>query len=113
MVYLVFGILAGFFMAVMDRTAEPVAFNNSIFSKKNPKWWVRSVSWEYVKFLPFTKYRPDAWHISKSCMIVSFSLMCALHAPFTIWWIDMLIDATVVTGSFVIFYDYILKRKQK
>jgi uncharacterized protein involved in cysteine biosynthesis len=114
LVNVIFPILIGFFMAVMDRTTEEVAFNNSIFRNLNPKWWLRSVSWEYVKFIPFTKYRPDAWHLAKSSLILSIAFMTVFSLKITnIPILNVLINGSVITGSFVVFYDYILKRKTK
>lgn len=117
---LLFLVLIGFFLAVMDRTNEEVAFNNSVFRKLNKKWWLRSVSWQYVKFIPWTRYRPDAWHIAKSAMIASIGLAATslMYAPvfllrrqlFNFLSISAL-SAVIVTASFVVFYDYVLKRK--
>lgn len=114
MLNVLYPILVGFLLAVMDKTAEPVAFNSSVFRNLNRKWWLKSVSWEYVKFLPFTKYRLDAWHLAKSLLILSISFMPIF--PFKIfdsWILNILLNASIITGSFVVFYDYILKRKSK
>lgn len=112
--YIIFAILIGALSAAMDRLAEPVAFNNSIFRNKDPKWWLRSVSWQYVKFLPLTKYRPDAWHLCQSAMYLCIggaAGTAVYDAPAGFpWWGIALIVAILVTFGKVLFYDYILKR---
>jgi hypothetical protein len=117
---LLFLVLIGFFLAVMDRTAEEVAFNNSVFRNLDRKWWLRSVSWQYVKFIRWTKYRPDAWHIAKSAMIASIGLAAVslMYAPVFLLRRPLLnflsisaLLAVIVTASFVVFYDYVLKQK--
>lgn len=47
-------------------------YYSSIFRNYNEKYWNPQVSWKYVKFIPLTKYRPDAWHIANSVMIFAF-----------------------------------------
>lgn len=113
MLNIIYPILVGFLMAVMDRTTEEVAFNNSVFRNLNRKWWLRSVSWEYVKFLPFTKYRPDAWHLAKTLLIIAISCMAVFSFKvFNSGILNIFLNASIITGSFVVFYDYILKRKK-
>ena len=111
MISIFFAICAGFFLAVMDRVENEPAFNKSIFADKNPRWWCKTISWQYVDFLPFTKYRPDAWHLAKTGMILS----CGLMGGFSwskenplVWGIIL---GTIITASFVLFYDHILKKK--
>ena len=106
-----FAICAGFFLAVMDRVENEPSFNKSIFADKDPRWWCKTISWQYVDFLPFTRYRPDAWHLAKSGMILSCGLMAGFSAnvvnPVT-WGIVL---GVIITASFVLFYDYILIKK--
>lgn len=94
---------AGFFKAVSDTLSHH--YETSIFSRLNPKWWNPNESWKHVKFLPFTRYRPDAWHISNSLMILCF---CIAAFGFTLW--------TIIAGvAFILVfntnYNIILKRK--
>jgi hypothetical protein len=58
--------------ALMDKVGDPVAFKKSIFSSPKYKisFWSKDESAKSTKFIKFTKYRPDAWHLSKSGMIV-------------------------------------------
>ena len=100
--------MAGIFNAVMDRTENSVAFNRSVFNHLDAKYWCKDVSWQYVKFLPFTKYRPDAWHVSKSLMFVC--LFAALFVSIKLNPIHLIALAPTLVLTFNIFYNRILKR---
>lgn len=75
-VNIIFLFLAVIFNDVMDKTETLISFNASIFSKFNPNFWCKAVSAQRP-FIPYTKYRVDAWHLSKSAMICCF---CAAMA---------------------------------
>lgn len=108
--WMVIAFCAGFFMAVMD-SVENEHITQTVFKKLNPKWWYKRESWKHVKFLPFTKYRPDAWHLAKSLLLLCIGAMVSLYVPLTKWWyIDALICGAIITASFVLFYDYLLKK---
>jgi hypothetical protein len=92
-------VLAAIFKATADKLSHH--FEKSIFKNLNPKWWNPNVSWEYVKFIPFTKYRPDAWHIANSLMIVCFAI-----AAFGIT-LKMLVTGVVFILIFNLFYNKI------
>ena len=64
----IFLILAAACNALMDTLQHH--FSTSIFKSKDEKFWNPNVSWQYVTFLPYTKYRADAWHLAKSSMII-------------------------------------------
>lgn len=108
--FILFAIAASF-NAVMDTLK--FHFESSIFSKKNPRWWNPNESCNYVKFLPFTKYRPDAWHLSKSMMIVIMCLSVVFYKPAFGMLIDFLILGCVWNGVFNILYNHVLKMKVK
>lgn len=108
---LVFLALAAMFNALMDSVEYETAFEKSIFHKLNPKWWCKSISWEYVKFLPFTKYRPDAWHLSKSAMVVCIVLAIVTYVPIS----ENKLIAFIALGilwnlSFNLFYNHIFRK---
>jgi hypothetical protein len=63
-------ILAAACNAVMDKTETLISYNASVFRKWNKKFWCKPYAAHNVDFLPFTSYRPDAWHLAKSAMIV-------------------------------------------
>lgn len=71
--------------------------------------------------LPFTKYKLDAWHLSKSLMIIFFvcSLLCAIKVPNipilnTGWFLlIMFIGLGLLwNGTFNLFYNHLLKTKK-
>jgi uncharacterized membrane protein YccC len=108
-----FLVLAAVFSAVADTLADH--FETSIFKWKDPRWWKKDVSWQHVGFIRFTKYRPDAWHLSKSAMIVCFILFGLLF-PFSMhgFWvavISLVILGGVFNLTFNIFYNHLLRRK--
>jgi len=62
--------LAAIFNAVMDKTKDTIQYESSMFYVWgwNPKFW-NDEAWE-GKFLPLTEYKANAWHISKSLMLL-------------------------------------------
>lgn len=87
-------------------------YDTSVFASLNPKFWNPVVSCNYVKFLPFTKYRPDAWHIANSAMIVSFITAAVVRdSVFHSWLINLVMLGVVFNLVFGVFYDKILKAK--
>lgn len=103
-------ILAAMFNAVMDSVEYETAFEKSIFSKLNPKWWCKSISWEYVKFLPLTKYRPDAWHLAKSSMVVFIVLAVVVAAPVSHPVPHFVLLGLIWNMSFNLFYNHIFRK---
>src|SRR5947209_5469427 len=78
-----FLMLAAFSKAVADTLYHH--FDTSVFKKLNPRFWNPAVSANYAKFLPFTKFRWDAWHIANTIMIWSFIGSVAVQLPF-VWY---------------------------
>jgi len=75
MISLILIFFAAMFNAVMDKTKDTIQYNSSQFRGLNPLFW-NDEAWS-GKFVPFTKYKLNAWHISKSLM-----LFCLLATPF-------------------------------
>lgn len=71
--YLCFA-LAAFCNSVMDTLDHH--FINSIFNstKLDDKFWNPSISHWTTPYLPYTKYKLDAWHLFKSLMIIFHAL---------------------------------------
>jgi hypothetical protein len=82
--------------ACMDKLS--FHFHKSVFNKLNPNFWDPSVSWKYAKFVPFTKYKIDAWHLFKSAMIVfiCISIMIAFKG-------GVYVDNSFVYNKIVLF----------
>ena len=106
-------ILAGFFKAVADTLADH--FEVSVFKKLNSKFWNKSVSSEHAKYLPFTKYKWDAWHLANSGEIVSFcsafGIAISKHYPHYAFGTIAGVAASglVFILSFNLFYNKILR----
>jgi len=94
---------AAFCNAVMDKLAWH--FEKSCFGECNPKFWNPNVSWRYAKFIPFTKYRVDAWHIFKSIMIVSICFSIVFYSPIVNVLVDFLIFGVVWNIVFNIYFN--------
>jgi len=103
----IFILLAAIFNAVMDKTKDTIQFNSSAFRNLNPKFWNDEVS-ESV-FILGTKYKPNAWHISKSCMIFCFAFAIIFYKPF-INYIDFCVIGAIWILTFNLFYNHIFKR---
>lgn len=103
---LVFFSLAALFNSLMDILEYSAIFNKSRLKNLNAKWWCKDFSWKYVKFLPYTKYRPDGWHISKSLMVIFMVLSAITYKSLFGWW-DFLIYGAVWNGVFNLFYNKI------
>lgn len=99
--------LAGMFKAVADTLFHH--YHDSIFKGLDQQWWNPSLSWKYVGFLPLTSYRPDAWHLSNTGMIVSF---CCAVAFNDLYW-HPLLQVGALGADFILvfnlFYNRILK----
>jgi hypothetical protein len=70
MVSLIFVVFAACFNAVMD-ALENENFFESIFKTLNKNFWYKRESWKHCRKI--LGYRFDAWHISKSLMILSIA----------------------------------------
>lgn len=106
----IFLMLAAMFNALMDSVEYETAFEKSIFSNLNPKWWCKSISWEYVKFLPLTKYRPDAWHLAKSLMVVFIVLAIVVAVPVSHPLPHFVLLGLIWNMSFNLFYNHIFRK---
>lgn len=80
-------------------------FETSRFRKLDEKWWNPLKSWAYVKFIPLTKYRPDAWHLLNSGMIVSFIVAIVLHQPVWPWYVEIAIGGLLFNIVFEVLYS--------
>ncbi|HEU4901187.1 MAG TPA: hypothetical protein VFT06_00305 [Flavisolibacter sp.] len=102
-------VLAAFSKAVADTLAHH--FATSVFKWRDKRFWEPSTSCNYVGFIRFTKYRPDAWHLSNSLQIVSWcaAIAFATNLPFA-WWQILIVAGVVFNLVFNLFYNKILKR---
>jgi hypothetical protein len=100
---------AAIFKAVADTLQHH--YDTSVFKNMSYKFWNPNESYKYVKTIPLTKYRPDAWHLANSGMIVCFVLAVVFYEPHLKWFWEVLIVGGAFNSVFGLFYDYILRRK--
>lgn len=60
-------ILAAFFSAVMDKTKDTIQYNSSVFKNWNKRFWNDE---EKTNYFWITKYKINAWHLSKSLLVI-------------------------------------------
>lgn len=94
--------LAAFFNAVMD-ACENENFEESILKKWDRRFWYKRDSWKYTKKI--IGYRPDAWHLSKSLMIICFVLAVIFYEPKHEWWVVFISCGIIWNVAFWLFYN--------
>lgn len=103
--------LAAMFKAVSDTLRDH--YDTSIFRWKDPKFWKPDISWRYVGYIKFTKFHPDAWHLSNSLMIGAFILIAIFHnmSNFHLHWsLEILVALIWYNLVFNLFYNKILRK---
>lgn len=93
-----------FFNACMD-TLENENFHESIFKNWDQRFWYKRESWKYVPKI--LGYRPDAWHLSKTCMVFSLagSIISAIqHPPGASWWVVLINIGLIWNLTFYLVY---------
>jgi hypothetical protein len=113
MLPLIFIFLAAFFKAVADTLEHHCGI--SIFKRLNPKFWDPDISYRHTKFLPLTRYRPDAWHLSNSLFLWSMIMIGVtmqaewiFQLPGT-WYTQVGILGAVFIVVFNLFYNKIFR----
>lgn len=102
-------VLAAFFKAVADTLS--FHYDRSVFKWKDKRFWDPAISWKYVGFIKFTKFRADAWHLANSGMIICFCLAAVLHSPIHQWYIELPAAGILFNLTFNLFYNKVLIRK--
>lgn len=112
MISAIFIFFAAFFNAVMD-AVENENFFESRFKNLPQQFWYKRESWKYVKKV--FGYRPDAWHLSKSLMLICFAgSVIAFDLPVLKWQdgaLYVILFGTIWNGGFWLFYNVIFKVK--
>jgi len=108
--------LAGMCNAVMDVLFT--RFGRSIFRRRNWYYWNPEFSWTNKwkepgkeKFLfssTLLVFLTDGWHLFKALMIAFLILAVVNYTPIFNLWVDAVILYCTFTGTFTLFYDYIL-----
>ena len=98
--------LAGFFSAVMDTVKDH--YNSSIWWNKRQTFWNPAVSWQGKKFLGIMVL--DAWHLSKTVMLLLIFLATSL-SKYLYWWEYLTLYFFAYGSGFNIGYNWLLKRR--
>lgn len=104
--------------ALMDKTETVISFNSSVFRKLDKGFWCKPVSADQRQLLKGTKYRADAWHLAKSCMVILVGLAVIFYHPVITWFTWTLLNRMadlVLLGMawnipFNLFYNHVFKR---
>lgn len=107
-----FSFLFIFFAAILNALMDRVENENfllSIFKNLNKNFWYKRVSWEFSKKV--FGYKLDAWHISKSLMIIFFALAIIFYNPY-IPVVDFIIFGIVWNLTFNLFYNHIFLKSE-
>lgn len=102
-------LFASFFKAVADTLI--FHYDTSVFKNLTPKYWNPVESWKYVRFIPLTRYRPDAWHLANSGMIFSFIFAVIFYRQYFEWYWELLIAGVGFNLMFWLWYDKLLRKK--
>jgi hypothetical protein len=107
-IYITLIMLASVMNAIMDRVENIVAFNRSIFSHADKRFWCKEISWQYATKI--FGWKADAWHIAKSSMIIFFGFAMLGFKSIGYWWMDILLFGAIWNFTFNLFYKKILYR---
>jgi len=95
--------------ACMDITEEESHFDKSVFKKLNPKFYCKSISWQYAKTI--FGVHLDFWHLCKygwwGCMLLAIIVFKMRHE----WWVHYISMVVIWWATFELFYGKILKSK--
>ena len=107
-------VLAAIFNAVMD-SIENEHIGDTIFAKYDKNFWSKRHSWNTAPVL--FRYKIDAWHLSKSAMIIAFACCASYFNSIAQLYVkginiaNLLIIGYVYIIVFNGFYNYIFKKK--
>ena len=108
MIVLILIFFAAMFNAAMDKTKDTIQYNSSQFRGLNPYFW-NDEAWN-GKFITGTEYKANAWHISKSLMLLCLLAVPFFYKPILGYW-DYLLFGFEWIVIFNLFYNKILKFK--
>ena len=93
--------VAAILNAFMD-TIENERYYRSRLRDLNEKFWYKRTSWKYC--YKFGSYPVDAWHLSKSLMVICLVLAVGF-APVIPWWLMLILGGIVWNVTFNLFYE--------
>lgn len=83
--------------------------SESIFKNLPKQFWYKRESWKYAP--KFMGYKFDAWHLSKSAMIICLVCAIVFFERKNAWWLDIIIFGAIWNIGFVFFYHKIFRVK--
>jgi hypothetical protein len=101
--------IGAFFNACMDITEEETHFNKSIFKNLDPRFFCKSISWQYAKTI--LKVHFDFWHLCKFGWIFSMLGAIVIFRIHHQWWVHYISLLAIWWITFELFYGKILKVK--
>lgn len=107
--FILFVALAAMFSAICD-LLENENFYESVFKNLPERFWYKRVSWKYAKKI--FGYKIDAWHLSKSAMIICIAL-AAVYCPNWGGMFILIIFGTEWIVCFNLCYNKFFRRKRK
>ncbi len=111
MLSILFWITAAILWAVADKVETRIAYNTSIFEGHDSIFWCKEIAAWHMPFVPFTTYRPDAWHLSKSIILILMALAILCYKPIVSPLVDFILLGAAWNLVFNIFYNKILLKK--
>lgn len=106
LISLLFIAIAAACNAVMDRTENEPAYHKSVFKHLDYNFWCKEFSWRVAAKIFGWKY--DAWHVSKSFMVIFLLMAVGLYSPILGGVFDFLLFGIVWNLTFNVFYNKIL-----
>ncbi len=104
---ILFFAIAAFFSAVMD-SIENEHIKITIFQYLPVNFWYKRESWNKSKQI--FGYKIDAWHLSKSAMVICVAFAALFYKEiFGFWW-DLLFYGAVWCHVFNGFYNHVFKK---
>ena len=104
----VFWVLAAFFNAVMDAVENENYFESG-FKNLPRQFWYKRDSWKYAARI--LGWKADAWHISKSLMVVCVISTLIFYVPVVRPWLHFIIMGVAWNLCFTFFYHVVFRVK--
>jgi hypothetical protein len=93
----------------MDTYENEPNFNKSVFKNLNKAFWCKEISWANAKMI--FSYRLDAWHLSKSAMILCIVGSILSFEMKHEWWVHLISFGLIWNFTFWLFYIKIFRIK--
>jgi len=106
--WIMFLSFAAMFNAVMD-SVENEHILSTVFKNLKVSFWSKLNSWDKAKKL--FNYKFDAWHLSKSAMIICFAFSLCYYDTTLGFWQDFILAGCIWNHTFNGFYSHLFISK--